>query len=241
MKDPDALIMDVNYDFELSQSSRSGKHFSDGYITDINNKLNVNIVKKSIFPSIYLTTEEELTDVSKKYNLPEKFWIFNAGIKQDIPLKSWVIDYWFDIIDNFNSVNTPLIQIGSNKDIHPNFGENVISLVGKTEDLRDFIVLASNAVGSIGPISLHMHLMAAFKKPCIVIAGGRETPTWEFYPNHQFLHTIGSLECCKNSGCYKKQRYECSFMNKDTNFSECMSLIKSIDIWRGFKKYLGGN
>lgn len=236
MKDPDAVIMDVDYEYELSISGESGKHFADGYITDINNKLNLNIKKKSVYPSVYLSIEEVMKDVDEKYNIPDEFWMFNAGIKQDIPLKSWVMDYWIELIEEFNHAGINLIQVGSSKDIHPDFGDKVISLVGKTENLRDFMILASNANGSIGPISLHMHLMACFKMPCIVIAGGRETPSWEFYSNQQFLHTIGSLKCCDMGGCRKSQRHECININKFTNYPECMSLIKPIDVWRSFKR-----
>ncbi|OYV83437.1 MAG: hypothetical protein B7Z73_15970, partial [Planctomycetia bacterium 21-64-5] len=32
-------------------------------------------------------------------------------------------------------------------------------------------------------------------RPCVVINGGREPPHWEQYPGHQFLHTIGALDC----------------------------------------------
>lgn len=237
IKDPDAIILDVDYEFELKRCGSSGKHFSDGYITDINNKLNLNIKKDNIYPSVYLTVEEIMKDVNELYNIPKEFWIFNAGIKQDIPLKSWVLDYWIEIIEEFNDEGINLIQVGSNKDIHPDFGDKVISLVGKTENLRDFMVLASNANGSIGPISLHMHLMACFKTPCIIIAGGREEPTWEAYPIHQFLHTIGSLKCCDMEGCHKSQRYECVNMNEFTNYPQCMTLIKPIDVFRAFKRY----
>ncbi len=42
-------------------------------------------------------------------------------------------------------------------------------------------------------------------RPCVVINGGREPPHWEQYPGHQYLHTIGSLDCCATGGCWKSR------------------------------------
>jgi len=37
------------------------------------------------------------------------------------------------------------------------------------------------------------------------VAGGREPPSWEAYPEHQFLHTIGMLPCCAKGGCWRSR------------------------------------
>jgi hypothetical protein len=65
-----------------------------------------------------------------------------------------------------------------------------------------------------------MHLAAAFDKPCVVVAGGREEPWWEHYADdygafgpvcaavqmpHRFLHTVGVLDCCSYKGCWKNR------------------------------------
>lgn len=238
MKDPDAVILDVNYNYELAENKKgSGSHFSDGFITDINQKLGLNITKDHIYPSIYLDNEEMNDGIRDKYDLPDRYWIFNAGIKNDIPLKSWVVHYWQEVIYYAQSIGITLVQVGSNHHIHPDFDDKVISLIGKTEDLREFLKVCYNAEGSIGPVSMHMHIMAAFNKPCIVIAGGRETPTWEQYPIHQFLHTVGMLNCCKMGGCWKSQRNECSNIDDHTNYPLCMSLIHPNSVIRLLRNY----
>ena len=64
-----------------------------------------------------------------------------------------------------------------------------------------------------------MHFAAALERPCVVVAGGREQWWWESYvPGlghfgtdlvedvrvpHSYLHTLGLLDCCKHSGCWK--------------------------------------
>jgi len=58
-----------------------------------------------------------------------------------------------------------------------------------------------------------MHLAAAVPLPphreraraCVVVNGGREPVHWEAYPGHQFLHTIGALDCCATGGCWKSR------------------------------------
>jgi len=235
MKDPDADIVEVGYTYELKRGKFSGSHFSDGFITDINHKLGLNINKKDMYPSIYLKNNEE-NDIKKKYDLPDKFWIFNAGIKIDIPLKSWILDYWIDLFDMTRGIN--LIQVGSNKHVHPDFGKDITSLIGKTECLREFIKVCYHAEGYIGPISMGMHIMAAFNKPAIIIAGGRECPTWEFYPTHQFLHTVGILNCCKRTGCYKSQRDECENIDTRFNYPKCMTMIYPAAVLNKLALYL---
>jgi ADP-heptose:LPS heptosyltransferase len=89
--------------------------------------------------------------------------------------------------------------------------QGVADLVGKTT-LRDFVRLMYHASGVLCPVTFAMHLAAAVEtKPgrparaCVVVAGGRESPHWEAYPAHQFLHTIGALPCCAHGGCWKSR------------------------------------
>ena len=42
-------------------------------------------------------------------------------------------------------------------------------------------------------------------RPCVVVNGGREPPQWEQYQGHQFLHTIGALDCCAGGACWKSR------------------------------------
>jgi hypothetical protein len=37
------------------------------------------------------------------------------------------------------------------------------------------------------------------------LAGGREPPHWEAYPQHAFLSTAGALPCCETGGCWKSR------------------------------------
>lgn len=224
--DDEHIVVPLTYENYIGNSDLSGIHFSDSYVMELNKKLGLKLVNDNINPELYLTEEEKDGDfILSKYNISGKFWLFNAGFKIDMPLKSWPIIYWEHLL---KLSDFQLIQVGSSKHVHPIFSsKNCKSLVGSTENLRDYLVLCYHSEGHIGPISLCMHIMASYNKPCIVIAGGRENPRWEMYQNHAFLHTVGMFSCCKTSGCWNKQRYECT--NMDTKFGmsypKCMWLL----------------
>ena len=39
-------------------------------------------------------------------------------------------------------------------------------------------------------------------RPCVVIAGGRESSAWWKYPGHRGIETVGQLTCCLHGGCW---------------------------------------
>jgi hypothetical protein len=76
--------------------------------------------------------------------------------------------------------------------------------------------LIAHSDGVICGITQGMHLAAAFDKPCVVLAGGREPDWWVAYRNdnpslighvvptpHVFLSTQGQMPCCMATGCGK--------------------------------------
>jgi len=106
---------------------------------------------------------------------------------------------------------------------------------------------------------LHMHLAAAVEckhggpanRPCVVVAGGREPPSWEAYPTQQFLHTIGRLPCCAEGGCWRsrsvpladgdekdEERHLC--VDVVENLPHCMHLITPAAVTKAIELYLRG-
>ena len=83
-----------------------------------------------------------------------------------------------------------------------------------------------------------MHTAAAFKKPCVVVAGAREGTRWELYPSHQFLYVNGCLPCATYDGCWKSRFNECT--NKVGEIAKCMTLITPQDVARSVERYIDG-
>jgi ADP-heptose:LPS heptosyltransferase len=152
------------------------------------------------------------------------------------------------------------VQCGERSHWHPGL-ENVIDLVGKT-DIRQFVRLMYHAEGVVCPVTFAMHLAAAVEtkpgrprnRPCVVIAGGREPPHWEAYPFHQFISTVGALDCCEHGGCWKSR---CQAVGdddpKDSDLCErpvsvsdnlriprCMHIIRPEDVIRRIELYYKG-
>lgn len=232
--DPDKLnkAIDLNYNSYLHKLRKQKLHFSDCFIYILNEKLNIDIKKTSSRPYINICSFEQVTMRDCfliKNNINKPYILLNAGIKNDIPLKQYPPNMYQQFVDEFN-VKTrykyTIVQIGHDHHIHPVL-KNVVNLVGKTNNLRDYFALVYFSNGCIGPVSLQMHVSAAFNKPCVVIAGGREEESWEKYEDHIYLNSIGKLDCCKYEGCWKKTLQEC--LNIDEHgFPLCMSMI-SID------------
>jgi hypothetical protein len=138
------------------------------------------------------------------------YWVIAAGGKYDYTIKWWHRRRWQGVVDALHH-KLRFAQIGEKGHYHPPL-RNVVDLRSKTT-LRELIRLIYHASGVLCPVTLHMHLAAAIPLPpgrvrargCVVVAGGREPTHWEAYPSHQFLHTIGALDCCATGGCWKSR------------------------------------
>ena len=81
--------------------------------------------------------------------------------------------------------------------------------------------------------------MSAWEKPCVVVAGGRESSGWESYNETTYLDTVGNLHCCKSGGCWKAKKEECLWMEGE--YPKCMNMITVADVVRAIDKYyIGG-
>lgn len=147
------------------------------------------------------------------------YWLLIAGGKTDITTKIWSRARFQELVYKLRDHGIQCVQDGAAGPGHiqPKL-DGVTSFVGKT-DLREAMRLVYHAVGVICPVTFAMHVAAAFDKRCVVLAGGREPFLWESYTNstfrhfgpecapvrvpHRYLHTIGRLDCCHESGCWK--------------------------------------
>lgn len=192
--------------FEHPGAGVSGRHFSDGHRKFLEEALECEIPRSGLVPDIYLSQDERLwpSPALGKGGWSGKYWVINAGAKSDFPLKQYhryqkVVDLLKDKIQ--------FVQIGMKEHNHEPL-EGVIDLRGQTNH-RELFRLIHHAEGVLTCVSYPMHIAAAFLKPCVVVAGGRESTRWELYPNHRFLHTNGALSCCQYDGCWKSKLDEC--------------------------------
>lgn len=224
-KDGSVPIVDLKYDKVRDKLAPLGYHFSSVFIYILNEMYDLKLMKTSMRPDVYLTPDEKSNIILDRLEIKKPYWLINTGVKQDIPVKGYPPCGWQKVIDALVNEGIRLYQVGSRDHIHPTHSR-IRSLVGKTENLRDYFSLVYHSSGCINHVTMQMHLAAAFSKPCVVVAGGREDCRWETYSDHRFLNTIGLLDCCKETGCWISKIEDCKYPWKDTPYPLCLAMIK---------------
>ncbi len=205
-------------------NQNKGIHFLWGFIEDLNKKLKANAVLTDFRPDLHLTAEEKL---APPCGVKKPYWVFVSGGKKDFTAKWWSPQNWQSVVDLMASKGHTMVQVGGGSHIHPPIN-NVVDLYNKTS-FRELMRLIYHSDGVMSIVTCLMHIAAAFNKPCVVVAGGREGWWWEAYNEenrltnmrhgqpqwappqpdhfvpHKYLHTIGMLDCCKKGGCWKSK------------------------------------
>lgn len=233
----DIMCIDMQYPL-IHQSGARGAHFAEGHREFLEDTLGIKIPQTKIRPEIYLTEFEKAiwaTGVlGNNMGYKGKYWVINAGSKSDYALKQY--PYYQEVV-NLLKDKIQFVQIGVKNHLHKPL-EGVIDMVGKTDNLRDLFSLIYKAEGVLTCVSLPMHVAAAFKKPCVVVAGAREGTRWELYPNHRFIYVNGCLPCADYDGCWRSKTAECT--TKVNGVPKCMSLIKPEEVAREVERYYEG-
>lgn len=227
--------------------------FIEGYTEHLGRALNISLRAVSNIPKIYLTDEEKgwMDQIQEYYSrgIKLQYWLICAGTKNDFTIKQWPIEYYQRVIDETSGF-IQWVQIGSNEHSHHPL-RGVIDLRGKTSH-RQFMRLVYHSQGGLGPVTYLQHLCAAFEKPYMCILGGREPVHWVQYPKQYTFHSIGQLDCCKNSACWRSRVVPLGDGdNKDKEslceiptfgymkpVAKCMSMIKPREITSVIRKFI---
>lgn len=227
----DILVIDMKYPL-IHKSGKVGSHFAEGHREYLEGVLGVKIPQTAITPELYLTQDEKTWPIAPQYGIEGKYWVINAGSKSDYGLKQY--HRYQEVVSELFGLT--FVQIGQTGHKHESL-TGAVDIVGQT-NLRQLIRLISQAEGVLSCVSLPIHIAAAFKKPCVVVAGAREGTRWELYPNHQFLYVNGCLPCAAYDGCWRNNYNDCN--NKVTNVPRCLTLITPDDIIHSIQRYYDG-
>ncbi len=255
--DSNAEIIDCKYSL-IEKSNLAPYHCIHAFIHFFNEQLKVTI-KPTVFKGAVYLADHEKTWCSQVYELTGKdrpFWIIVTGGKRDVTTKWWPVERYQEVVDHFCG-KIQFVQVGAQGDHHPLLN-GVIDLRDKT-DLRQLVRLVYHSQGVLCPVTSLMHLAAAVdvksdspkNRPCVVVAGGRESSQWEAYPHHQFIHTNGSLLCCDQGGCWKSRTHplgdglefdkvEHLCVDPVGNIPRCMDIISSNQVKRRIELYFQG-
>lgn len=230
----DITVIDMHYPI-IHTSGICGWHFSYGHREWLEQILGIKIPQTAITPEIYLNQAEKdwPSPVVAKHGYTGPYWVINAGSKGDYTLKQY--PYYQEVVSLLKD-KVQFIQIGQTDHNHTPL-TGAINMVGQT-DIRELFRLIYHAEGLLTCVSLPMHVAAAFRKPCVVVAGAREGTRWELYPNHQFLYVNGCLPCATYDGCWKSKQADCT--NKKDDIPVCMTLIRPEDVAWAIERYYAG-
>lgn len=220
----------------IHRSNQTPNHFVEGFTAFLSDRLRLPIQTTAFKGDIHLAPRERAwkSQVHEIVGAAVPFWVIVAGGKTDYTIKWWAHDRFQAVVDRFRG-RILFVQVGAAKHHHPRL-RGVVDLIGRT-DLRQLVRLIYHSQGVLCPVTLHMHLAAAVEvrggrpknRPCVVVAGGREPPHWEAYPHHQFIHTVGSLLCCDNGGCWKARTLPLGDGDaKDASASRCVNVVEHL-------------
>jgi ADP-heptose:LPS heptosyltransferase len=247
VRDPEVKVIHCQYPL-IHASNERPVHFIHGYIEFLNEQLGLCIRPTQLKGDIHLSELERAapSPVEEITGTDLPYWIIVAGGKFDFTIKWWHFRRWQAVVDQLRD-RMLFVQIGEAHHYHPPL-RSVLDLRGKTP-MRKLIRLVYHAQGVLCPVTFVMHLAAAVEskagrssdRACVVVAGGREPVTWEAYPAHQFIHTIGELPCCATGGCWRsrsvplgdgdeKDRPEHLCVDVVNNFPRCMGMITADDV-----------
>ena len=256
--DPATTVVDCEYPL-VHSCNRSPFHFLQGFIDDLNAKLGLAVRLSELAGDLHLDDGDRAwppASLAGHLDEGEPYWVVVSGGKYDFTVKWWDPARVQAVVDHFRG-RLRFVQVGRRRHHHPLIA-GAIDLRGRT-DLRELVRVIHHASGVLTPISLPMHLAAAVetppggppRRPCVVVAGGREPPQWEAYPTHQFIHTVGALSCCAEGGCWKARAYPLGDgavhdepKNLCTNLRgtlpRCMDLIRSDEVIARIERYYAG-
>lgn len=230
------FVLDVGPGALTNMSNRDNRHHCNSFRVDIENKLGVRFDQGDIRPDIWMTREE----YEKPPLIEGPYWVMIIGGEPGWTAKMYPADRWQEVINSLKD-DIQIVQLGMSRHPYPHL-ENCIDYIGKTEDkdtgIRDLFNIFLHAQGSVGLVSMHMHLSAAFNNCCVVVAGAREPAWFTHYFGHQYLQTNGCLHCGIQKACWKCDVNACA--DATDGIPKCVDLIHPQEIVSAIRRYYQG-
>jgi Glycosyltransferase family 9 (heptosyltransferase) len=254
--DPEVEIIDCDYPL-IHRSNRVPYHFVHAVIDNLSDRLGVAFGPTRCGGDLHVSAYETEcpSQVEESTGLQVPFWIIAPGWNSNFTVKHWSAARYQEIIDAFRG-RVLFVHVGHNSPRQLRLS-GVLDLTGQT-NLRQLVRLLYRSQGVLCPVNLMMHLSAAvettsgdYRRPCVIVAGGREPPQWEAYPHHQYLHTVGALSCCANGGCWRARAFRLGdgtaydqpnrlCVDVVANLPRCMHMIRSSDVIEAIQRYFDG-
>ena len=231
-------IVEIGPGYLTNKSNTWNYHLCNAFRLSMEQKLGVSIIQGDTRPDIWLTEEE----YHREPLIKGPYWIIIIGGEPGWTAKMWPEERWQEVVDSMPEIQ--FVQLGMQRHPYAHLN-NVVDYIGKTEHrdtgVRDLFNIFLHAQGSVGLVSMHMHLSAAFNNPCVVVAGAREPAHFTNYMGHQYLQTNGTIpECAMYKSCWKTSLKPGGCSNHKDGIPKCVDIIHPSDVTNGIKKYYDG-
>lgn len=186
----------------VNSSNQRAIHQLQGYCEFLSSVLGINIPLKTNRPRIWLSRQEWgwMNQVEEAMGKRLPYWVVNSGFKRCFTTKHW--PYYQEVVDRLQG-RVLFVQVGKSEHVHAPL-RGVLNLLDNTDD-RQFLRLIGNSQGVLCGLTWAMHAAAAFQKPAVILAGGREPKIWNTYPVQTLLNTVGQLDCCRTDACWRSR------------------------------------
>ena len=243
------ITLKLGTGLSCNASNTSGKHITCAFRDIMIKRTDFNFPQGEQLPDLHLTEyEKKMPPI-----IEGRYWVICIGKRPPFTSKFWPPERWQEVVNALPDIT--FVQTGHSEHEHQVLtGDNMINMIGQTEDertgLRDLFRLVYYADGCCTLVSSLMHIAAGFRKPAVVIAGGREPARFEMYPFHAFLHNQGAMSCegkdmkgydRSHTGvraCWKESADACP--NLDNGFPKCMTMIESRHVIEAIQNYYEG-
>lgn len=229
-------VVKIGPGFLTNKSNYWNLHMCNAFRMDIEQKLGITYPQGPIRPDIWMTQDE----MKRPPLIPGAYWLFVYGGEPGWTAKQY--HRWQEVVDILKD-KVQFVQIGAKHHPYPPLN-NVINYIGKTEDrhtgIRDLFNLFYHCQGSMGLVSMHMHLSAAFNNPCVVLAAAREPAWFTQYFGHQYIQTNGTMACAEKTACWKCDVKACKNLVPGQLLPKCVEIIEPEELAEGVLKYYKG-
>jgi len=223
-------------------------HFLESYCHHLSRVLKINLQCNVRKPYLYLSAvERSWKNQVAETGWKDKFWLINAGWKDDYTVKKWRPEYWQEVVNHFQG-KIKFVQVGKSEHNHPEL-KGVINFIDKT-CTRQLIRLCYHAQGVLTGESFLHHIAAALEKPAVTLVSGFLPVSWVTYPTGVILSRQTAMSCTQGRGCCWKSRVVPLGDGDSKDYSRCvkpvdgtalcMDMIQPVEVIRAVESFFNG-
>ena len=191
-------VIDLHYPAINDSHHMKTGHFMGAFVSYLGDSLGIPLTLSVNRPALYLDAQEQ----EKLPDLPDRYFVVNAGTKTDFTCKGWGQRNYQAVVDHFAG-RVPFVQIGEAHHLHQPL-KGAVNKIGQTTP-RQLFRLVHGSLGGIGPTTFLQHVHAALGRFYVCILGGREPAWWCHYPTQTTFSTMGQLKCCRERACWRSR------------------------------------